>query len=421
MFSLSQSQLRWLIFIVILAIFTFTITSVFSTSSANKLAQIDANIRQLRTGNLIIKVVNQNQQPIVGAVVNLQQTKHHFQFGTALNTEMFSDKVNQQDKDKYLGIVKELFNTSVHENALKWYATEPNKGQVNYADADRILKWSRDNDIKMRGHTLFWAVEQYNQDWVKSLNNRELRQAIQNRCLDVCRRYRGQISEYDVVNEMLHGDFYQKRLGENIVDNIFRWCQQADPSALLYVNDYDILNGKELDRYVNQIRSLRKRGVLIGGIGVQGHIREKISPQRVQQSLDTLAQFKLPIKITEFDVVADTEEEKARILKDVYRVAFAHPSVQGILMWGFWQQAHWEPKAALYTKDWQLLPAAQAYRDLVYNKWWTKINTVTNKAGEVRIRAFFGKYRLNVNAQNKTKEQTFSVIPGKRTQIVIKL
>ncbi|MBW4449453.1 MAG: endo-1,4-beta-xylanase [Spirirestis rafaelensis WJT71-NPBG6] len=420
MFSLSQSQLKWLIFLIISAISIFSFTCLFPTS-AQKLAQVDENIRQLRTGNLIIKVVNQKQQPIVGAVVNLQQTKHHFEFGTALSTEMFSDKVNQQDKDKYLGLVKQLFNTTAHENALKWYATEPNQGQISYADADRILKWSRDNDIKMRGHALFWAVEQYNQDWVKSLNNRELKQVIQKRSLDVCRRYRGQISEYDVINEMLHGDFYQKRLGESIVDSIFRWCHQADPSARLYVNDYNILNGKELNRYVKQIRSLRKRGVLIGGIGIQGHIREKISPQRVQQTLDTLAQFKLPIKITEFDVVADTEEEKAQILKDVYRVTFAHPSVQGILMWGFWQQAHWEPKAALYTKDWQLLPAAQAYQDLVYNNWWTKINTVTNKAGEVRIRAFFGKYRLNVNAQNKTKEQAFSVLPGKKTQIVIKL
>lgn len=38
-------------------------------------------------------------------------------------------------------------------------------------------------------------------------------------------------------------------------------------------------------------------------------------------------------------------------------------------MWGFWEGAHWEPKTALFKRNWQPLPIAQAYLDLVYNKW----------------------------------------------------
>jgi endo-1,4-beta-xylanase len=33
-------------------------------------------------------------------------------------------------------------------------------------------------------------------------------------------------------------------------------------------------------------------------------------------------------------------------------MCFAHPSVEGILMWGFWQGKHWRPNAFLWKKDW---------------------------------------------------------------------
>jgi hypothetical protein len=32
-------------------------------------------------------------------------------------------------------------------------------------------------------------------------------------------------------------------------------------------------------------------------------------------------------------------------------------------MWGFWEGAHWRPKAALWKRNWDMTPAARAYRD----------------------------------------------------------
>lgn len=409
--------------IVLLAIWAFqemNLPSLSMPTTFNQL-EIENSIKQNRTGDLVIKVVNSRQEPIAGAAIQLKQTRHHFEFGTALSTKLFTSNVDLELQKKYLETAKQLFNASVHENALKWYATEPVRGQVSYADADRILNWSQINRLKMRGHTLFWEVEKWNTDWLKTLNQEELFLAVQKRTVEVCSRYQGKIGEYDVLNEMLHGDFFRKRLGEDIVEKMFRWCHTADPNARLYVNDYDILNGAKLDSYVQQIRYLLKRGVPIGGIGVQGHIRGSISAARVQQSLDTLAQFNLPIKITEFDVVAPTEAEKTQILTDVYRVAFAHPAVKGILMWGFWEGAHWEPKAALYSRNWQPLPIAKAYLDLLYNKWWTKLDGLTNQVGVLPVRAFFGEYILQVDTGNKVSSLCFTLSPEEKTpkEIVI--
>lgn len=415
----------WIMALILLSMLwvyqVFTPKDLLQMSMAPNLAQLNASIRNLRTDDLIIQVVNSEHQPISGAAVKLEQTSHHFEFGTALSTEMFQGTANRQNQGKYLEVAKELFNASVHENAFKWYATEPVKGQVSYADADNILNWSKSNHLKMRGHALFWAGEEWNQPWVKSLSKRELWHAVENRATEVCTRYRDYISEYDVLNEMLHGDFFEKKLGHKIVKNMFQWCQAAAPNATLYVNDYDILNGKALSRYVSQIHSLLNQGIPIAGIGVQGHIREDISRVQVQKSLDTLAKIGLPIKITEFDVVANTEQEQARILSDVYRVAFAHPAVTGILMWGFWEGAHWEPQAALFRANWEPKPIAQAYMDLVHHEWWTKNQAFTDKKGEVVTRAFFGNYRATVSLGNWTTEQSLSFLPSERKPKVVKI
>jgi GH35 family endo-1,4-beta-xylanase len=265
--------------------------------------------------------------------------------------------------------------------------------------------------MTMRGHTLFWAVEKWNQPWVRQLSDRDLRIAVENRTREVCSRYRGRIGEYDVLNEMLHGDFFQRRLGEAIVDEMFRWCRESDPNARLYVNDYNILDGRELDRYIEQIRTLRQRGVPVGGIGTQAHFSEPITADRIQQSLNTLAQFGLPIKITEVSVIANSEAEQARILTDLYRVGFAHPAVTGILMWGFWEGAHWRPSAAIFKRNFQPTPAAKAYQDLVFRQWWTTVTGKTNQSGTLTTRGFYGRYQVTVTANNRTIQQIFSLLP----------
>jgi endo-1,4-beta-xylanase len=375
---------------------------------ANQL-RLSEQIDRTRRENIIIQVVNSKQQPVSGLGVTLEQVAHEFEFGTALSTQMFAQGANANEQAQYFNLSKQLFNATVHENALKWYATEPQRGHVNYIDADRILSWSEAHSLPLRGHTLFWEVERWNQPWLKSLSKQELRLAVERRTTEICERYRGRIYEYDVLNEMLHGDFFRRRLGKDIVKTMFQRCHAADPKAVLYVNDYDILNGRRLDDYVQQIRSLLAEGVPVGGIGIQAHIlREKITPAQIQYSLDTLAQFNLPIKITEFSTLANNEQEQAKILLNLYQIAFAHPMVKGILMWGFWEKAHWVPQAAIFDRNFQPKLAAKVYQELVFQQWWTLSSGITNHNGQFSTRAFFGQYRVTVKGWNWSKTHLFS-------------
>ena len=176
-----------------------------------------------------------------------------------------------------------------------------------------------------------------------------------------------------------------------------------------------------------QIRLLLKQGVPIAGIGVQGHLHaETFDRVQLKNALDSLAQFKLPIRVTEFNIpgqrskyyenrslklTPEEEELKARELVDYYRICFAHPAVEGILMWGFWEGANWIPTSSMYKRDWTPTPAANAHKNLIFNEWFTREKGKTDKKGEFSVPAFFGKYRITVDG--KTKDVNLTKADGK--------
>jgi GH35 family endo-1,4-beta-xylanase len=203
-----------------------------------------------------------------------------------------------------------------------------------------------------------------------------------------------------------------------------QWAHAGDPETLLWLNDYEILTGKRLKDYMAQIRDLQRQGISIAGIGVQGHSHsEKFDRNQMKIALDSLAVFKLPIRITEFNMpgqnskfynnrnlvmTPEEEEFKAKELTDFYRICFAHPAVEGILMWGFWAGANWIPVSSLYNRDWSSTPAAGAYRDLLFREWWTKDSGITGKDGTYTVPAFYGKYKVTVNRVSKEVNLTKS-------------
>jgi hypothetical protein len=97
----------------------------------------------------------------------------------------------------------------------------------------------------------------------------------------------------------------------------------------------------------------------------------------------------------------DEEQSRARELADYYRICFAEPAVTGILMWGFWEGANWIPASSLYRRDWTPTPSAEAYRDLVYRQWWTKADGQADANGQYQVQAYYGRYRIVVNGQEK--------------------
>ncbi|MCU0363839.1 MAG: endo-1,4-beta-xylanase [Bacteroidales bacterium] len=367
---------------------------------------ISDSIAKYRKGTITVKAKK-------GDRIVIEQLSHEFWFGCAISNSAGSGRMNETDLKNYRGKFLENFNSAVTENAVKWGDMERSKGEVNYSVIDGILSWTEASGIPLRGHNLFWGIEQFVQPWVKELGDDELRETIKNRAMTITAKYRGRFAEYDLNNEMVHGNYYEKRLGRDITRQMAEWALMGDPDAKLWLNDYDILTGNKLPEYLAQIRDLLKQGVPVAGIGVQGHLHsDTFDRAELRRALDSLAQFGLPIRVTEFNMpgqrskfytqkiteMTPAEEElKAKELVDYYRICFAHPAVEGILMWGFWAGANWIPVSSLYRRDWSPTPAAVAYKNLIFGEWWTKTSGIAGRKGIFETKAFYGKYRITVN------------------------
>ncbi len=370
-------------------------------------------IRQHRMGTLVITA-----RP--GATVQVEQLRHEFWFGAALANGAFNGSMSAADAERYKQVFLADFNSAVTENALKWLDMEKERGVVNYATVDAILAWTDQHRIPLRGHNIYWGSHHWVQSWLKELDDASLRAALKTRGEDIARRYRGRFVEYDFNNEMIHGDYYVDRLGAGITAEMAKWVTAKDRSAKLYVNDYDILTGNRLADYIAHIKQLQAAGLPIAGIGVQGHLHgDSFDPVVLKNALDELGKLGLPIRVTEFNfpgqrsrfyehpelaITAEEEQAKARALVDYYRICFAHPSVTGIIMWGFWEGANWIPQSSLYKRDWTPTPAGVAYRDLIFKQWWTTQTVTADAKGRVEVPAFFGSYKISSGTKSTTVE-----------------
>jgi len=411
--------------IIVMLVYSFACVGTgFGAGATGKLAPkaLEARIRQHRMGELVVRA-----KP--GAAVHIEQLRHEFWFGAALSSGAFGGRMSAEDRRRYEETFLANFNAAVTENAVKWHSMERRRGEVDYSIVDAMLAWTAEHDIPLRGHNVFWGIPNRVQDWLKQMDDDELRETLRNRATDIGRRYRGRFAEYDLNNEMIHANYYEDRLGPGITKDMADWFKEADPDARLFLNDYDILTGKRLDDYVKHIRGFLDQGVPFAGIGVQGHLHgESFDPEALQNALDELAKIGLPVCVTEFNMpgqrsrymrernlklTAEQEQAKAKAITEYYRICFAHPAVEGILMWGFWEGANWIRQSSLYRRDWTPTAAADAYRDLLFKEWWTSADSKTGENGRCRVRAFYGKYAVTCGGQ--TKEVSLNKDEGRVT------
>ncbi len=400
---------------------------ILAASAARAQDDLDAAIARSRMGTLVIRTAP-------GAKITVEQVRHEFWFGATLPDGVFTGRTNPEDAAKFKEVFLNHFNAGVPENAFKWHSMEPEAGRVNYSVVDSMLAWADKEGIPLRGHCIFWGIPNRVQDWLKMLGDEELRTALRQRGTAVASRYRGRFAEYDLNNEMIHANYYEQRLGPEAIRQMALSVKEGDPDSKLFVNDYDILTGNRLADYVKHIRGLLDMGVPISGIGVQGHLHgDTFDAAALRQALDELAKFNLPIRITEFNMpgqhsryyqqanrratlAAEEEAEKAANLRQYFRICFAHPAVTGIMMWGFWEGANWIPQSSLYRRDWTPTASAEAYQDLVRNKWWTRWTGTAGADGLANVRIFYGKHKVTVNGKESLIELR-KVDGSKRTDL----
>ena len=394
--------------IVLMAIGGGFCVSASSGQDASWRAEADARIKELRQRQVQIRVVDGQGKPAAGVNVEVRQTRKAFPFGAAVSGALVRNP-------QYREFFKSHFNWAVFENESKWYSNGRVPGRDDYATADAMVKWCRDNGIPIRGHCIFWEPQKWQPKWVTQLDAEQLKAAVEYRMDSAVKHFRGQFVHWDVDNEMLHGSFFKDRLGEDIHVWMYKRARELDPDVKLFTNEFNILSVdqdfKEVqtDEYVAHIRKLREQGAPIDGVGIQGHIWfEDIlaHPEVIKQRLDKVAALKLPIWISEFDAADADERVNADKLELVYRTAYSHPAVEGIMAWIFWAGNSWRgPNGGLTKRDWTLNEAGKRFETLMA-EWATNASGVADSDGVFTFQGFHGDYAVTL------KDSNLSVSPG---------
>ncbi|MFG0305690.1 MAG: endo-1,4-beta-xylanase [Phycisphaerales bacterium JB040] len=372
----------------------------------------DEGVELHRKGDLTVRVVDGLGEPVPGAAVSIEQAEHEFVFGTAVNSFAIGNA-------PYDAFVLEHFNSVTPENSWKWQANEPQRDVLSFTGADIVASFAQSNGLRVHGHTMFWCVDQFVPAWQFGLDAQELEGEVSERIADMTGRYASVAEAWDVNNEMLHGGFYRARLGPGIRPAMFQMMRGAAPGVRLFVNDYNVVSGNETEAYVAQIEDLLAQGAPIDGIGVQAHHSNGLSPYLAQDRLDRLAELGLPIRVTEYDSVQADPAQRSADLEEFYRVAFGHPAVEGITMWGFWAGRHWRgADAAIVDLDWTVNEAGQMYQSL-RQEWRTDEEGNADNAGEYTARVFHGTHDVTASAPGYESAQRSVTVSSDDAGVVV--
>ncbi|KAL0732577.1 hypothetical protein Bca4012_008786 [Brassica carinata] len=365
---------------------------IFAVDHKARLSYLRGQADMVRKRNVRLKVTGLDPTELPGATVKIRQTSNSFPLGSCISRSNI-------DNEDFVEFFLNNFKWAVFGNELKWSWTESEQGSFNYRDADEMLGFCETYSIETRGHCIFWEVESAIQPWVQQLSEPALEAAVENRLTDLLTRYNGRFRHYDVNNEMLHGSFYKDKLGFDSRAKMFRTAHELDPLATLFLNEYHIEDGFDSrsspEKYIKLVHKLQKKGAPVGGIGIQGHITSPVG-HIVRSALDKLSTLGLPIWFTELDVSSVNEHVRGDDLEVMLWEAFAHPAVEGVMLWGFWELFMSREHAHLVDADGEINEAGKRFLE-IKREWLTFVEgVIEDEEGGFEFRGYHGSYVVEV-------------------------
>jgi autotransporter-associated beta strand protein len=292
------------------------------------------------------------------------------------------------------------FDLMVAENEMKMDALQPSQGQFSFGSADQLVSFAKNNNMSVRGHCLVWHQQQ--PGWLssdgkkndKNWSRAEALKILNDHITTVLQHFKGQVAEWDVVNECLDDDqsvirtnpegytlrqtVWQRAIGDDYIDSAFVYARRADPSIALYLNDYDVEHqGKaKAVAFRNLVKHLQLRNIPIDGVGLQCHFSiGDVDSVKLDQTFRSFAEAGLKCIITELDMgtpstSAKDLEEQARQYRIITDIVLNNDNCPEMVVWGIKDNDSWRSASnpLLYTSGLSKKPAWYAVRSALRHR-----------------------------------------------------
>ncbi|KAJ6571408.1 endo-1,4-beta-xylanase A precursor [Mycena capillaripes] len=238
-------------------------------------------------------------------------------FGSATDNPELNDTA-------YTAILSDstMFGQITPGNSLKWDATEPSR--------DAIVSLAKSNGQLVRGHNCVW----YNQlpSWVTEGNfdAPTLTSILQTHISTVVGHYVEPFNDDGTLREFV----FSETLGISYITTALEAARAADPTAKLYINDYNIeAAGAKSTAMIDLVTALKAVGTPIDGIGIQGHL----IVGQVPSQADLIANFEaftalgVEIAITELDIRMSQQSDYQTVISACKAVT----GCIGVTLWDY--------------------------------------------------------------------------------------
>lgn len=314
--------------------------------------------------------------------------RNNFTVGTALSNQ----RVDAMDGSATLAL--DQFSSITPEWELKPDVIQPEPGVFNFAEGDRVVDWALENGMEVRGHALVWHESMpahFTQGTPADIQAR-----LEDYISTVVDYFRGRVTAWDVVNEVVSADVYRGTDGigpdrrsdmfnavgsADYIDWAFRAARLADPDALLFISEYDTETQLKREWLIEILRRLDARGVPVDGVGHQFHFFLDTDPAQALAAIDAVDNEFLGLinHATEIDVSfyrdpgecwqsqtnclpdlgavppADLLAQQAQLMRDLFEGLALRSTVESVSFWGVRDSDSWLNTSPIARNNYPLL------------------------------------------------------------------
>lgn len=413
--------------------------------------RVNCDIEKNRKGNFTVTAIK-NGQAIRDVEISYKLKKIDFDFGC--NIFMLGQYSDKEQEHVYLEQWKKLFNTAVVP--LYWEGTEPEPGKLRYETSvandiyrrppvDMVVNYCKENDIKMKGHPLFW--HEFISHWLPNEWD-ALYPLVEKRFGEISARYSDTIPVFDCVNEpsRLFDQQFEATYKngqkcvfppEGYIEQMFALGNKYFPNNELILNE---ATGAAIEEfrgvyggYYLLLEKLISRGVKIDRIGLQCHISDSskykniFDAERLYSLLDGYAKLGKPLVLSEIGLSCEDEEIQAAAAERIYKICFSHEAMSGIFWWNLDDNGILTKKNRVAGDE--NLPfgglcrngrpkAAYKTLDRLINTEWVTCGSQMAESGKCTFNGFYGRYEIVVSTSTEKREFTVDLTKNQREVIL---